>query len=989
MTGDIKLRLDSPSSESSQHVAENVLSPQRVDTVDSVNTPSPRRTDAADKNTPDSGISSKDPTRTTDNLREESAMLDTLADITNISSEEEEDLLIRTMAGVKLLSGGTDVQKLAKVSGSEITCSPPSKIPVLVNVKHDVDTCQLPSKDRSLPQTLATDQQAILVQVTSSKKGSDGTVVQTKPVCQQDMPHKTHTLEIDKGQVTHPTTVAEKLSLAFQGQVARNQSQHAAGNSIKSSSSSGTTLSSDEMNQTVIAKSESLPHPNVSGASHVVDGLAGCPITSYGSPQGKPVITGLLGKVALDSDTPDDCFQHMSPGGAFIEASDVGPVFNVEFTVHEQAMSLKADHHASVTERKLDSDPSLTALAHSMAVTERTKSCDLSFLCTDSTELAAYMVSNADSMKTSITTLPHLLDMTKCDDPDKSPMDVSLSQQNVSAGTSNGKKMGESLRKHVRRSSYTLEHPSPALLAQTLTPAVAGDTETFELTSSMEDLKLKPVQRRLSYADTDVGQGTVVTEDKCVNNSNKDMAETQDTVAKEAALVKDTVLTEGVIGEGASGKEMAADSREEKTTNEIGGKVVDTREHNPGGKTVESREHLPGGKTAELRVHKRGMKETVVREGQQARVTTPAVTCEVAVSSELALGRDKPSLHDEREGKEEHLHRYLHTLSQMPPLTNPSDDDELHNRTETCSIPEMGDLNDTNTNSLVAPLDIDALASLSEDDLLKVQQLYFEKLREQLVQQQQSQLATLLAEQQKQQMLFQKEILAQEHDLLSQHRTSGDTSRHDSGDTSRHTSGDTSRHSGQSRKPSKTAERKKVVSQEERKKRRRSNQENGRYKHHSESMRDNGYVPSLANCTEMNGYGRYSSGITRHSDYTDATPDNSVLSIDRVSTIGPLETDQRPVSAPKVSFDMSSVSDDHRRCHTPERRHHSGHQLAVGWADRSYTSPLVTLSRMSSPHRSSTPQHHRSRPSPHCKGARHRLHLPVDSQVWCTLDVNM
>ena len=1013
MTDDTRQRLDSSSSESSQqpqHVAATTSSPQHVDkencgnmpspqhinTADCVNTPSPRCTDAADKNTPDSGISSKDPTRTTDNLPEEnSAMLDTLADITNISSEEEdeedEELLIRTMAGVKLLAGGTDALKLVKASGSEVTCSPPSKIPVLV--KRDSGLCQSPPTDgSSVLRTLPTNQQVVFVRDVSTEKRSTAS---PKPVSQLDLPQKACPTEPHKNEVTHPTSVAEKLSLAFQGQVARNQSQHAAGTSMKSSSSSGTTLSSDEMNQTVIAKSDSLPFPDVVGTTTVEKDIADHPSSvCYDSPQDKPVITGLLGKVALDSDTPEDYFQQASPGGASVQ-TDTGPVFNVELNVHKKPMSIKPfpvdNHHAAVPEQKPNSSES--AQAHSLAETEGTKSCDLSVLCTASTELAAYMASNADSMKTSATTLPHLLDTSrdpgKCDT--KSPEDALTSQQNMSgrkkteeANQSSENVDGENpsegrVKKHVRQSSYTLDQPSPALLARTkLAPGVGG--ETFELTSSMEDLRLKPVQRRLSYTDTEGAQGTgetAVVGDMTVND--RGAAETQDTGARDTMLVTDTAKTEGVTGNAGLEKENVGHRRKTKVVNEDGRKAVEATECLSGGKTTKAKEHRAGGKVVEARrekhkgkkveskedvysgkstkprTNKGGRKEAGVRGGKKADVvTSPAVTSAAGIKD---AGREKISLHDEREGKQEHLQRYLHTLSQMPPLSN---EDDLH---DPCPV---ADLDDTDAGSLVAPLDIDSLASLSEDDLLRVQQVYFERMREQLVHQQQSQLATLLAEQQKQQMLFQKEILAQEHDLLSQHRTSGDTSRRCSLST------------GTS---SKVAECNRSTCDEERKRRRKSHQETGRMRHHGGSMQD-------YNTHDMNSYGRSVTNASRPSrvDYTDAISDgdNSMLSTDRVSTVGPLGADLRPISAsvPKVSFDMSSVSDEHRWSHTPERRtprHHSSQ--AVAWADASYTSPLVTLSRMSSPHRASTPQRHKSRPSPGCRGSRHRLHLPVDSQV--------
>ena len=923
--------LSSTSRQQTQHAAEDTQSPHHVDTVDCVNTPSPRRAGVADKHTPDSGISSKDPTRTTDNHPGETTMLDTLADITNISSEDEDDLMIRSMASVKLLSGN---KSLVKPSGSEVACSPPSKIPV--PVKHEAG--RMPLSDKGIvPEILIIDQTP-LVYVPSSLESH------TKQVCQQESPDKIHQATTQgRKQVTHPTTVAEKLSVAFRGQAARNQPQHAAGISTKSSSSSGTTLSSDDMNQTVIAKiGGSLPPPDVLGLSPTDGDLAGWPLpVECGPPPSSPVITGLLGKVALYNDTPEECFRHASPRRLFIQTSDI-----TEFTEHETShdvQNLNAGH-TSVAVTKPDNDQSLMALAHSMAVTDRTKSCDLSVLHTDSTELAPYMASVADSTKTSVTTLPHLLDTALDMTKDELPTSATLASQNVSRDGKKVEDQGVSSRNHVLRSSYTLEHPSPALLAQAKLPSEAGaDGGSYELTCSMEDLRLKPVQRRLSYTDPDGGRSTG---DARSDDKEKigDSVETQKVAAKEEGL------SEGEITEAVLDKDTVVTVRE--TNMDIGSEtnvaieggehalLLETRKH-----TSDMKEDLSCGKTEE-HIHRRNG-FVVTKE--------PRVTSEMSEDLGVAvirdITRDKASLHDEREGKQEHLQRYLHTLSQMPPFCHATDDADLHDHTETRS--QTTELDDTNVSSLVAPLDIEALASLSEDDLLNVQQVYFERLREQLVREQQQQLGKLLAEQQKQQMLFQREILAQERDLLSQHRTSGDTSRHSS--------------------RSSTGERKNVSAQEERKRRRRSNEENGQCRKHS--SRDKHRVDSH---TVMNGYGHSEATIASHVN------DNSVSSTDH---IGPLRTDHRPINAavPKVSFDMSSVSDEHWRSHTPERRRRCHSELAVGWTDMSYTSPLVTLSRMSSPHRASTPQHHRSRPSPGSRGSFHRLHLSVGCQVWSLL----
>ena len=55
---------------------------------------------------------------------------------------------------------------------------------------------------------------------------------------------------------------------------------------------------------------------------------------------------------------------------------------------------------------------------------------------------------------------------------------------------------GKSSQERVRKNSYTLEHPSPALVAAQ-TEDMTASCRKSDLTGSMEDLRIKPVQRKL------------------------------------------------------------------------------------------------------------------------------------------------------------------------------------------------------------------------------------------------------------------------------------------------------------------------------------------------------------------------------------------------------------------------------------------------------------------------------------------------------------
>ena len=408
-----------------------------------------------------------------------------------------------------------------------------------------------------------------------------------------------------------------------------------------------------------------------------------------------------------------------------------------------------------------------------------------SYLYTASTELAPYMATSCALLDDTQDTLQHLSDL------NTSPQDMSHpasvvpvptddTTQHVqapdSSNSDSGLKSPPSVSR-VRRGSYTLDHPSPALLgaardqslsdpshssktssgksrasgtsssehqttesdkssgakvkpatdvpsnptAPIANPQTADPGRGYPLTTSMEDLQLLPVQRKLDYDKCSSTQENVHTEDN-VNNTSLQPRSTQDV----------------------------------------------TQNHES-----QAPPQVPDN------------------QGERPDLTE-------AVGSE-------------QEGKQEHLARYLEHLSQMP-LSSPSTDSPRYSAPpsaernlphQTQHIQELsptpkaypshphssidhqpqgyqsgyGYSQQPGNHGNVVPHPSDAynplighapvampVPSLSDPDLdlLHLQAQQFDLMRRQLMQQQQQQLAHLLAEQERQQLLLQQDILTQQ-----------------------------------------------------------------------------------------------------------------------------------------------------------------------------------------------------------------------------------
>ncbi len=361
------------------------------------------------------------------------------------------------------------------------------------------------------------------------------------------------------------------------------------------------------------------------------------------------------------------------------------------------------------------------------------KSYDIS-MYTASTELAKYMANSQDTIKSSVTTLPHMATPISEEDeqiiPPVTPTPSTKEPQYTDSDMSS--------KERFKRGSYTLDNPSPALLMSTvqspeqeqaplnvearpaqqqqnesspaqktgvsnqaelqginLDSALSSSVTSFRMTTSMEDLRLKPVQRKLKYEDSEERQ------------SNSESNYTN--LVQRAANVEESVTAQ-----------------------------------------------------------------------QQRR-------------EELVMTEKTDS---ERDGKQEHLHRYLAHLSEMPQLAGhqgatpdrssksspasgyPQSHDGL-NYSDISSASHSGRQYRVQNQTLPADLgqvmlsaqelgqapmsalDLESLGSLTESDIMHVQMEYFERLKQHMLQQQQQQLALLVTEQQKQQLLFQQEILKQ------------------------------------------------------------------------------------------------------------------------------------------------------------------------------------------------------------------------------------
>ena len=383
---------------------------------------------------------------------------------------------------------------------------------------------------------------------------------------------------------------------------------------------------------------------------------------------------------------------------------------------------------------------------------------------TCSTDLGRYMVYSVDTLISSGTTLPHVGDVPEMEvlpeGEDLTPVpeqdeDLASTQKSetsyamVDNSTKEGKEeavcMMEGLRP-VRRGSYTLDQPSPALVKSQCTAEEVKNAESCHV-----------------HQDSD--------------NEKEVM-----TVKRNGA--------EGKVAKKAELNEQSAPSSESRSF-----------------KLTSSMEDL------KMKVVQRKLEFDEDEEYQQQEIGVPESTNTPAVKET-----------SERQGKEEHLARYLENLSQLPGM-KPYKRKVQHTNvgsgkiTSTNSTVKDGisdinivphdtlEMESTNSQRLSAKFteqllnqvqiqdfDMDSLASSNyyqgqentgncgvpagetiqhsvEEEFLNTQLDYFETLRQQLINQQQQQLRTLMAEQQKQQLLFQQEILRQGQSLLQNIQT--------------------------------------------------------------------------------------------------------------------------------------------------------------------------------------------------------------------------
>ena len=332
---------------------------------------------------------------------------------------------------------------------------------------------------------------------------------------------------------------------------------------------------------------------------------------------------------------------------------------------------------------------------------------------------------------------------------------------------------------HVRRGSYTLEHPSPALLQSTSRSQSTNETTPnsaprsrpasahahAEVANSIEDLKTKPVQRRLDY-----GQPT---------------SEAPTTMAP-------TPVSPGAV----SGKSSVKSPKASPPVHSGQGPVVALKGESEKAKQFKALASQPVQQVV-----------TQFRDEQEV-VDTPS---------------------SEQMGKQEHLHRYLQTLSRMPPpnaesspephkglyynadvvQTSPKSQGCLdvsklstvrhshssvgarHHHASSSSggsdimppshrqagppplrlRPECIDTATPSSTAEGPPVTM-GHTSLTEEDLIRHQASYLEDLQQQLLRQQQEQLAQLLAEQQRQQLELQQQLMLQSQQFLLQHSRS-------------------------------------------------------------------------------------------------------------------------------------------------------------------------------------------------------------------------
>ena len=413
-------------------------------------------------------------------------------------------------------------------------------------------------------------------------------------------------------------------------------------------------------------------------------------------------------------------------------------------------------------------------------------SSDTTTMQTNSTDLARYMARSVDTLVSSRTTLPYVgdvrdeetaEDLTPVPEQDE---DIASTHQSEASKSSAVK---EGLRP-VRRGSYTLERPSPALVQS-------------QCTADDINIEKSPVVSQESGDEKEVT--TVRRNDHSNTNENK--------------------MDETKPSESNAEKEVATVKRNDQ--NDFSEKEKDATKLSETAAEQESSVPSSGTKSFKLTSSMEDLKMKIV----QRKLDFNDKVKENGTSSLQSETKDDGiKVESEKEGKEEHLARYLENLSQVPGIkpykrkikpTNVESagwgDMKLQINggiPNTVNSPPQDPLEIESSNSqrlsakfteqLLNQLqeqdfDMDSLASsnyyqfqqnLSQDsavggypspgetiqhsteEYLSRQLDHFETLRQQLINQQQEQLRSLMVEQQKQQLLFQQEILRQGQSLL-------------------------------------------------------------------------------------------------------------------------------------------------------------------------------------------------------------------------------
>ena len=385
-------------------------------------------------------------------------------------------------------------------------------------------------------------------------------------------------------------------------------------------------------------------------------------------------------------------------------------------------------------------------------------SSDTTTMQTNSTDLARYMARSVDTIVSSGTTLPYVgdvrdaetaEDLTPVPEQDEDRASTQQSEATESSPVKEGLKL-------IRRGSYTLERPSPAL-----------------------------VQSQCTADEINIEKSPVVSQESVDE--------------KEVATVKRI--------------DQNSSSEKENNTN----KPSETREGQEGS--------VPSSGTRSFKLTS-SMEDLKMKIVQRKLDFDDQLKENGTSSSPQGIKDDGIKVESEKEGKEEHLARYLENLSQVPGMkpykrkikpTNVESSGWGDTRlpvnggipnTVNSHAQDPLEIESSNSQRLSAKFteqllnqlkeqdfDMDSLASLNyyqaqqnlsqdaafgggylspgetvqlstEEDYLSKQLDHFETLRQQLINQQQEQLRTLMVEQQKQQLLFQQEILRQGQSLL-------------------------------------------------------------------------------------------------------------------------------------------------------------------------------------------------------------------------------